>query len=271
MYQAVVFDLDGTLLNTLTDLAAAGNYALEECGFAAQPENAFKKFVGSGRRNMVLRMLPAEAAQDEAVVTKAETAFNVFYQTHLKDATAPYPGIVELLNALKASGLKLAVVSNKPDEFVQKIVADYFPGIFDVVCGQQGGILKPDPSSVNRVLQALGLAAHQALYVGDSAVDVATAANAGCPCCAVTWGFCQKNELLGAAHLVDTPLEISAIACPAPMPESRRVFALVVVVVMALCLVGVIYSLATGNLPALSAGIIFPIVLGFAATKILKK
>lgn len=271
MYKAVIFDLDGTLLDTIGDLADAGNHALLLCGYPTHTKEEFKYFVGDGRRNMVLRMLPEEAAADETVVAKVETAFDEMYHKHMLDTTLPYPGIPELLDALKAEGLKLGVVSNKPDEFVLSIVADYFPGIFDAVCGQSGGILKPDPAGLNQVLAALGVKPHQALYVGDSGVDVATAQNAGCPCCAVTWGFRKKKELAAAANIIDTPLELTAIAMPATNGKGKRIFALTTVVLMALCLVGVLFSLATGNMAALSAGIIFPIVLGFAATRILKK
>lgn len=271
MFQAVIFDLDGTLLDTIGDLAAAGNHALVSCGLATHTVEEFKQFVGDGRRNMVLRMLPPEQAADEAVVLRAEADFDEYYHAHMLDTTAPFPGIAELLGALKEQNLKLGVVSNKPDEFVQKIVQDYFPGIFDVVCGQQGDVLKPDPSSVNRVLKQLHLRPHQALYVGDSGVDVATADNAHCPCCAVTWGFRTRKELLGAAYIIDTPLELTAIAMPAPTGKSQRVFAVIVVGLMVLCLLGVVYSLAVGNMAAVAAGIIFPVILGFAATKILKK
>lgn len=273
MIKAVIFDLDGTLLNTLTDLANAGNNALTGCGFATHPVDDFKFFVGDGRRNMVLRMLPKEAAENEMIVAKAEQLFDEAYHAHLLDCTVPYPGVPELLDALKAGGLKLGVVSNKPDEFVQRIVEDYFPGIFDMVCGQVGGVLKPDPAGVNRVLNALGLAPHEALYVGDSGVDVATAHNAHCPVCAVSWGFRPKEELVGAGadQIIDTPLELTAIALPPETGKGVRVFSLVVVVLMVLCLIGVIYSLITGNVAGVTAGILFPLILGFAATRIIKK
>lgn len=271
MFQAVIFDLDGTLLNTIGDLAAAGNHALTACGYSAHSAEEFKHFVGDGRRNMVLRMLPPDAAADETTVEKAEAAFDEFYHAHMLDTTAPYAGVPEMLKALKDGGLKLGVVSNKPDEFVQGIIADYFPGVFDVVCGQVGQVLKPDPAGVNRVLSQLGLKPHQALYVGDSGVDVQTAANARCRCCAVSWGFREKKELAGADHVIDTPFELTAIALPAPIGKSRRVFAGVVAGLMVLCLLGVVYSLAVGNMAAVSAGILFPVVLGFAATRILKK
>lgn len=270
-YQAVIFDLDGTLLDTLGDLAAAGNYALEQGGFPTHPKRDFRYFVGDGRRNMVLRMLPPEAAQDEATVKRTEAFFDEFYHAHMLDTTAPFPGVVPLLAALRQAGLKLGVVSNKPDEFVQGIVAQYFLGMFDVVCGQQGGVLKPDPAGVNRILKQLGLRPQQALYVGDSGVDMQTAKNAGCPSCGVTWGFREKTELVenGAGHLADTAPQVLALAQPGQ--KGRRIFSLAVVAVMAVCLVGVIYSLVRGNLAGVSAGLIFPVILGFAATGILKK
>ena len=175
MIKAVVFDLDRTLLNTIQDLANAANHALRTLGLPEHTTEEFLHFVGVGRRNMVLRMLPEALRADEAMVARASGLFDEHYNAHLRDCTAPYPGIPELLAALKAKGLRLGVVSNKPHEFVTQIIEGYFPGLFDSVAGQQGGCIKPDPSGVKQVIDAFGLHPDQVLYVGDSAVDIETA------------------------------------------------------------------------------------------------
>lgn len=273
MIKAVIFDLDGTLLDTITDLANASNTALRTLGYPEHEVEAYKQFVGDGRRNLILRMLPEAAAKDEGIVAKAEALFDEAYHAHMLDCTVPYPGIPELLELLCKEKLKLAVVSNKPDEFVQRIVEDYFPGIFDAVCGQVGSVVKPDPAGVHKVLSVLRLRPYEALYVGDSAVDVMTARNAGTDCCGVTWGFRGRRELrvAGAPHIIDAPFELTPIALPRETSKAVRFFSLFVVVVMVLCLVGVIYSLATGNVGGTTAGLIFPVLLGFAATRMIKK
>lgn len=273
-FQAVIFDLDGTLLNTIADLTCAGNKALVGCGFCERTEEDFKYFVGSGRHNMVLRMLPPEACANSETVEKAERIFDEYYSAHMFDKTVPYPGIAELLHALKKEGVKLAVVSNKPDEFVQPLIEREFPGVFDAVCGQQGGIIKPDPAGVNRALTLMGISASQALYVGDSGVDMQTAQNAHCRSCGVTWGFRTKKELVqnGADHTVDTPLELfGLIQGKQPAGKAKRLFSLAVAAIMILCLVGVVVSLARGDVTGVTAGIIFPVVLGFASVRLLRR
>lgn len=273
MIKAILFDLDGTLLNTLADLAAACNSALRALGYPEHAVAEYADFVGNGRHKLVLRMLPANAACDEAMVAKAEALFDDAYHAHLMDATEPYPGVPELLDALKAGGLKLGVISNKPDAFVQQIITEFFPGVFSVICGGADGVLKPNPAGVNKALERLQLKPHEALYVGDSGVDAETAHNAHMDCCGVTWGFRGKEELLcaGARYTIDVPIELMSIALPGTTTRGMRIFSLAVVIMMLLCLVGVIYSLAVGNAAGLTAGIIFPAVLGFAATRIVKK
>ena len=142
MIKAVVFDLDGTLLNTIQDLADASNYALSKLGLPGHTVEDYKQFVGDGRRNLILRMLPEEG-RDEPSVRRATELFDEYYGAHLHDNTGPYPGIAQLLAGLKAKGLRLGVVSNKPDEFTKQAVQDYFPGVFDFVAGQQGTLVKP--------------------------------------------------------------------------------------------------------------------------------
>lgn len=207
--KAILFDLDGTLLNTLDDLANAGNYALEQLGLPTHPIEAYRYFVGNGARKLCERMLPEE----KRTKTALEAAYHLFdqrYQTHMFDCTAPYPGIPELLSALKERKLRLGVLSNKPDAFVQEIVERFFPGIFEAVAGQQGSRIKPDPAGVNHILQQFGVPPEECLYIGDSAVDIQTAQNAYTHSCGVLWGFRDEAELqkAGAETLAACPADI---------------------------------------------------------------
>lgn len=206
---AVLFDMDGTLLNTLDDLAEACNYALRKMGYPTHPNEAYKRFVGNGAKVLIQRILPKEAL-NEAVAEQARAIFDEYYQAHQFDNTRPYPGIPELLETLKQANMKLGVVSNKPDEFVQKIAAYYFPDIFDAVAGQQGQQTKPDPAGIQKVMEELQLTAGEVLYVGDSGVDIETAHNAHIYDCGVSWGFRGAEELkqYGAAQIADKPEDI---------------------------------------------------------------
>lgn len=207
--KAVLFDLDGTLLDTLEDLANSCNHALRELGLPTHPVKAYRRFVGNGARVLIERILPREALDDETIA-KARALFDEHYHLHQFDRTQPYPGIPELLRALKENGLLLGVVSNKPDEFVQLIAAHYFPGVLDAVAGQQGKLTKPDPTGVNKVMSTLGVTPEETLYVGDSGVDIETAHNAHTLDCGVNWGFRGAEELtrFGASHLADRPEDI---------------------------------------------------------------
>lgn len=210
--KAVIFDLDGTLLDTLADLANASNRALERLGYPTHPVEAYRMFVGDGARKLCERMLPAQARTD-GEIEQARRLFDLEYQGHLFDCTRPYPGIEELLDALQGQGILLGVVSNKPDAFVQAIVRRYFPNRFPAVAGQQGGRVKPDPSGVNEVLRRFSLSPEQTLYVGDSGVDMQTAKNARTHSCGVSWGFRGREELeqAGAEFVIDHPLELPAV------------------------------------------------------------
>lgn len=198
LYQAVLFDLDGTLLDTLGDLAAAGNHALVAMGLAPHPVDAYRRMVGNGIPKLIERMLPAGAG--EATRAVAYELFSRHYAAHMADTTAPYPGIPQLLDELAARGAATAVVSNKDDAFTKKIAAQYFPRhAFTAVIGRRDGVPpKPDPASVRAALDAMGCAPGACLYVGDSDVDVLTAHNAGLPCCGALWGFRGRDELARA-------------------------------------------------------------------------
>ena len=213
MYSTVIFDLDGTLLNTIADLSAAGNRVCRTHGWPEFSTAEFQAMVGHGIPNLVSRFSPEEARTPEQLKnTLAE--FSACYDACCMDDTAPYPGIPELLSRLRASGIRMAVYSNKADAFSQRLITHYFPGMFDLVRGKVEGIpVKPDPTGIRRILSRLSARAEEALVVGDSSVDIRTGQNAGADTCGVTWGFRSRESLAeaGAAHLADTPEQLEAV------------------------------------------------------------
>lgn len=192
----VIFDLDGTLLNTIADLAASANYALKTLGFPARQEEECRSFVGNGVTKLLERALPAEAKTADNVA-KMREVFQKHYDEHNADATSVYPGISSLLEELHARGIKLAVASNKYQSATEKLVKHYFPHIpFCRVLGARDGVpVKPAPQIVDDILQAARLAKEDVLYVGDSEVDMQTARNAAVRVCAVLWGFRSQSQL----------------------------------------------------------------------------
>ena len=270
MIKAVIFDLDGTLLNTIEDLANACNFALTEMGLPTYTVEEYKHLVGDGRRNLILRMLPEQLRTDESAVERASGLFDTHYQAHMRDCTVPYPGIPQLLTALKAKGIRLGVVSNKPHEFVTQIVEQYFPGIFDSVAGQQGTLVKPDPAALNRVIADFGLHPDQVLYVGDSNVDIHTAQNAKTASCGVLWGFRDADELeaAGAQQIAAVPEDVLTAVLSRNRAEGlRRGLALFSVLLMLVGLVGLIYFLFVGNAAGVAACVALPLLAGFAAVR----
>lgn len=215
-YDAVIFDLDGTLLDTLEDLMNATNYALGQMGFPLRNRQEVERFVGNGVAKLMERAVPAGTSPAE--IEAALGIFKPYYELHSKDRTAPYPGIPEVLKTLRAKGCKLAVVSNKFDAAVKSLAEDYFPSLLDAAAGESeaAGIpKKPDPTMVLRIMETLGSRPDRAVYVGDSDVDLQTAKNAGLPCISVTWGFRDREFLRehGAAIFVDDPREIVDLIC----------------------------------------------------------
>lgn len=209
--QLVIFDLDGTLLDTLDDLADAVNWALKQEQLPRRTREEVRAFVGNGIRNLIERAVPAgtEAAQTDRVFA----GFKARYAGHCADKTRPYPGILELLARLRAEGIRTAVVSNKADFAVQTLCRDYFPGLVDCAVGERAGIpKKPAPDSVQEVLRALKISREQAVYVGDSEVDVVTARNAGMDGILVLWGFRDRQTLerAGAKTFAATAEELCA-------------------------------------------------------------
>jgi phosphoglycolate phosphatase len=208
---AAVFDLDGTILDTLGDLAAAMNHALRANGLPEQSIEHTRESIGSGIRLLVERSVPAGCDPELADAVLGD--FRSYYASHARVLTRPYPGVAEAVAALKREGVACGVVSNKIDEVVKELVEAYFPGAFAASVGERPGVpRKPAPDSTLAVLEELGVPAspERAVYIGDSEVDVATAQAAGLPCICVTWGFRSRDELLaaGATTLVDSPEEL---------------------------------------------------------------
>ncbi|MCR5049587.1 MAG: HAD family hydrolase [Paludibacteraceae bacterium] len=208
----VIFDLDGTLLNTIDDLGYACNYALSQTGYPTHPIEAYPQKVGNGINNLIRRALP-ENEQTEENILRVRAHFVPYYNEHNCDYTRPYDGIVELLKSLKAQGCRLAVASNKYQAATEKIVAHFFPNMFDIVLGEREGIeRKPNPQIVHDILSQLSTVNYQlsTLYVGDSLVDMQTAQNAEVPFVACSWGFVPREQLVaaGAQNIADSASDI---------------------------------------------------------------
>lgn len=205
MTQAVIFDLDGTLLNTLGDLTAAVNHGLVAYGLPLRTEAEVRTFIGDGVKQLIARSCPGDA--DEALQAAVLAEYLPYYAAHNMDLTAPYEGLIDLLADLRAQGMKTAVVSNKHDTAVQTLCAHYFGGLLDAaVGGSDARPLKPAPDNLLYAMDRLGVTPDAVWYVGDSVQDVRTAHAAGVRCAAVTWGF-QDADRLAAEHpaaLADT-------------------------------------------------------------------
>ena len=202
----IIFDLDGTLLNTIDDLGYACNFALEQTGYATHPIADYPRMVGNGINNLIRRALP-ESERTEENILRVRACFVPYYNEHNCDYTRPYEGIPDLLATLKAQGHQLAVASNKYQAATEKIVNHFFPGIFDVILGEREGIeRKPNPQIVYDILSTLNIQ-HSTLYLGDSLVDRDTATNANVPFVACSWGFVSREALImnGVARIIDKP------------------------------------------------------------------
>ncbi len=200
-YKAFIFDLDGTLLNTLSDIANACNTMLQRHGWPQHEDNAYRQFVGNGFAMLTKRVLPPsvlENLEDQALQELINEG-KALYHASLHVRTKPYDGIPEALSELKKRNVSMAVLSNKPDPETKELVSYFFPGIFSVVHGGRDGVpLKPDPAAVNETIAELGATRETCAYVGDSNVDMKTAANAGLFSIGVTWGFRGEEELASA-------------------------------------------------------------------------
>lgn len=208
-YKIVIFDLDGTILNTLEDLADSTNYALSAFDMPERTIEEIRHFVGNGIRKLIERAVPH--GTPESMIIKVHETFTEHYKKHCADKTRPYDGIKELIENIRNACVYTAVVSNKADYGVQTLCKDYFPGLFDYAVGEREGIRrKPYPDSVNEVLRQFDVDKTQAVYVGDSEVDIQTAANAEMDVCMVGWGFRDEQFLKenGAAHVSHSPDEV---------------------------------------------------------------
>ena len=205
----IIFDLDGTLLNTIDDLGYACNYALKQTGYPTHPIADYPRMVGNGINNLIRRALPQSERTEENIL-RVRAHFVPYYNDHNCDYTHPYDGIPSLLAVLKAEGHQLAVASNKYQAATKKIVNHFFPGIFDVILGERENIeRKPNPQIVFDILSTLNIQ-HATLYVGDSLVDRDTAQNANVPFVACSWGFVSREALMenGVGRIIDQPQEL---------------------------------------------------------------
>jgi phosphoglycolate phosphatase len=210
-FKAVIFDLDGTLLDTIEDLADSMNSVLAAEGFPVHPVESYKYFVGTGVRNLVAKALP-ENYRDDATVERCVAAMRREYGLRWSNKTRPYEGIPELLDGLKESGVKMAVLSNKPDEFTRLITGKLLARWeFDVVFGERPMVpRKPNPAAALEIAAILGLNSGEILYLGDSGTDMQTARAAGMYAAGVLWGFRKADELLaaGAQSLISRPADL---------------------------------------------------------------
>ena len=214
MKTLAIFDLDGTLLNTIDDLATAVNHALEVNNYPTHSIADYRLMVGNGVRRLIERALPADD-RSEAIIDKLLADFRLYYDQHLHDFTTPYPGIVDLLEQMRQRGIALAVASNKYESAVRRLISALFPEIeFVAVCGNVEGVpTKPDPSIVFRILADHPTPKADIIYIGDSAVDIETARRAGVTSVGVTWGFRPERELTAALadHIISSPAEILSL------------------------------------------------------------
>lgn len=212
MYDPIIFDLDGTLLNTLGDLAAAGNHALGAAGFPVHEENEYRLFVGNGIPKLVERMCPRGA--DEQTLRRVHAAFSEYYGLHKSDLTKPYPGLPELLAELKKRGITAVCNTNKDHRFSAELLRSFYgDNLAEIVGAGLGYDTKPDPAAALYLAEKYAKAGAKPLYVGDSGVDMQTARNAGIDACGVLWGFRGREELeaLHPAHIAADVEELRSI------------------------------------------------------------
>ena len=212
LYRTAIFDLDGTLLDTLEDLYRAVNHALTQHKLPSRSREEVRLFVGDGVEMLIRRAVPAGC--DEETTLAALADFKAYYATICKDNTRPYDGILPVLEALRKRGVRVAVVSNKFDAATKALCAEYFGNLVEVAIGERAGVRKkPAPDTVFEALRELDVTAGEAVYVGDSDVDIRTAENCGMDCISVTWGLRDEDFLVerGAKTLVRTPSDLLGV------------------------------------------------------------
>lgn len=208
-YDAVIFDLDGTLTDTLEDLKNSVNFAMREFGFPERTTDEVRSFVGNGVKRLIDLSVPENTSEE--VSAECLSVFKSFYKDNSLVSTKPYDGIIPMLEKLKKDGVKTAVVTNKMHEAAVDIVNLFFGELIDVAIGQIDGVAqKPQPDGIYSALEKLGVSKEKSVYVGDSEVDCITAKNAGIPCIGVTWGFRDREILVGngADFIINFPEEI---------------------------------------------------------------
>jgi len=213
MEKLVIFDLDGTLLNTIADLGNAANHTLEELGLPQHTHDEYRLMVGNGMRKLIMRALPDDMASDDTFVDSTLAKFLEYYAEHIDVYTQPYPGIPELISALSTEGFKLAVASNKIQAGAERLIAKFFPGIpFVSVMGNSPKYpLKPDAAVVEYIMKKAGTDRAHTVMIGDSGTDIQTAQNAGIPIIAVSWGFRPRHELTAANFIADDVISLKKI------------------------------------------------------------
>ena len=195
-YRLVIFDLDGTVLDTLQDLANAVNHAMQQHSFPTHSVENVRIMVGNGVANLIRRAVPAGTSEEEIAQTLAD--FKAFYRDHVNVCTRPYPGILNMLAALKNAGVKVGINSNKYDAALQSLCRIHFDGLYDYAVGESEVTpRKPDPTAAKRIMKAMGVKPDESIYIGDSNVDLNTAANAGIDSAWVSWGFRKRDEMEG--------------------------------------------------------------------------
>ena len=212
MYRALIFDLDGTLADTLGDLQLAMNEMLRSFGWPERSRGELLRFINRGARSFVADSMPAGSwrTKEDEIVDRALTAYGEAYRSRPIVLTKPFPGICEALASLKEKKVRLAVLSNKQDDLVRMIVDTLFPGIFDAVSGQRDLPVKPDPSAALQLADKLGVPPRECVFCGDSDIDMKTARNAGMLSLGVLWGYRDRDCLVsaGAEHLLSSPDDI---------------------------------------------------------------
>ena len=213
-YQAVLFDMDGTVLDTLDDLHDAVNISFQHFGFPPVSRNLVRANLGNGAVYLIHHCLPSSATETQA--EKVISWYKDYYDAHCQIKTAPYPGIPELMQNLRKKHIKLAIISNKPDSAVQELAQRFFPGLTEVVVGESPSVRrKPNPDAVLAAAQYMNVPIDRCVYIGDSEVDIQTAGNAGMDCISVVWGFRSRDELQksGATMLADSPEKLELLLC----------------------------------------------------------